>query len=177
MFSPGFVDILLFLVFISFSLKGYITGFIRSVVTLVAVLIAFGLSAALPTIAAPMLGYSVPVSSPQFLVVNRIASFLLFFGVAQGIGFLATGLLEKIGLGTADKAVGALLGVITGVLVGCVPGVAIYQSAKAYHYKPNQRYFQASFFMKAYQPIIKSVVRPPKAIKPRHSAADGQIVT
>lgn len=170
MLSPGFVDILLFLVFITFTLKGYITGFIRSVVTLVAVIIAFGLSAAMPTLLAPILGYSIPASSPQFLVVNRIAAFFLFFGVVQSVGFLATGLLEKIGLGTADKAVGALIGVITGVMVGCVPGVAIYQSAKAYNHKPNQRYFQTSFFMKAYQPLVKTVARPPKAPpKKRHT--------
>lgn len=170
MLSPGFVDILLFLLFITFTIKGYVTGFIRSVVTLVAVIIAFGLSAAMPTLLAPVLGYSIPAASPQWLVVNRIAAFFLFFGVAQSVGFLATGLLEKIGLGTADKAVGALLGVVTGVLVGCVPGIAIYQSAKAFHYKPNQRYFQASFFMKAYQPIVKAVAHPPKAPpKRRHT--------
>lgn len=177
MLSPGFIDGLLFFVLFGFAMKGYVTGFIRSVVTLVAVLIAIGASAALPTIAAPMLGYSVSPNSAQFLVVNRMASFLIFFGVAQSVGFLATGLLEKIGLGTADKFVGAVLGIATGVIVGCLPGLAIYASPVAFHNKANQRYFKSSFFMKAYQPIVKSMARAPKPPKEKRSEAGGRNVT
>ena len=170
MLSAGFVDLILLIVFISFAAKGYITGFIRSVVTLVAVFIAFGVSAAMPTIASFMLGYSIAPDAPNYMVVNRLVSFFLFFGVIQSIGFLATGLLEKIGLGTADKAVGLVLGVITGVLVGCLPGVAINQSKVAYNHPPNQKYYKSSVFFKVYKPIINGIARPPKA-KPRHAAA------
>ena len=177
MMSPGFVDLILFLVFISFSLKGYITGFIRSVVTLVAVLIAIGLSAAMPMLASPAIAYSIPASSPQFAVINRLAAFVIFFVLAQGIGFLATGLLEKIGLGTADKAVGAVLGIVTGVVVGCLPGIAIYQSPVSYHYKQSQKYFKSSVFMKAYHPLVKSVARPPKAKPAKRTSAVGRNVT
>lgn len=177
MLSSGFIDLVLAIVFISFSMKGYITGFIRSVVTLVAVIIAFGLSAAMPTLLAPALKYSISPASAQFLVLNRIAAFIVIFLVAQGIGFLATGLLEKIGLGTADKAVGALLGIVTAIMVGCLPGIAIYQSPAAFHNPANQKYFKSSFFMRTYHPLVKSVARPPKAKPVRRSAAAGRVVT
>ena len=96
------------------------------------------------------------------MVINRLVSFWLFFALAQAAGFLATGLLEKIGLGTMDKVVGVALGVITGVFVGCVPGVAIYQSATAYAFKPNQRLFKSSVLMRSYQPIVKTLTKPAK---------------
>lgn len=178
MLSPGFVDILLGLLLITFSIKGYVTGFIRSVVTIVAVLVAFGVSAALPTLLNPMLAYSVHADAPNFMVINRLASFFLFFAIFQVIGFLMTGLLEKIGLGTSDKIVGLGLGVVTGIIVGCVPGVAIYQSGTAYAFKPNQKLFKTSLFMRTYQPIVKGIAKPAKPPRPKRvSAAESPVVT
>lgn len=163
--SAGTVDFVLALVLLFFTLKGFITGFIRSVVTIVAVLAAWVLTAAAPNMTAFALRYIVDPHAPEFPLVVHIATFILVFAVVQAAGFLITGLFEKIGLGPLDKIAGLALGLATGVFMGCIPLFLIYAIPAVYHWAPTQATIKHSVFLKAYTPIVRSFARPPA--KPR----------
>jgi uncharacterized membrane protein required for colicin V production len=158
--KPYFLDLILISILLGLTAKGYVTGFIRSVVTAVAAGGAYVLAFAMPTIAAIAIHYLLPAGSPNYMVINHLASFIILFAVFQVIGFTLTGLFENIGLGGIDKFVGLLLGVATGVFVGLQPGIAIKSYADAARHPENQRYFKQTVLMKAYVPLMRSFVRP-----------------
>jgi uncharacterized membrane protein required for colicin V production len=160
MLKPSFVDFILVTILIAFSMKGAVTGSIRSAVTLVSGALAWFFSALLPTIAGLALGYLVPESSPNYLLINRLTSVILFFIAFQSAGFLLTGLFENIHLGTFDKFFGFILGVSTAVLFVSLPGTAILETPGAFAYKPNKRYFQESKVMKQFRPVSTLLARP-----------------
>jgi uncharacterized membrane protein required for colicin V production len=157
--KPCFVDIILLAFLLGLTGKGYVTGFIRSAVTAVAAFGAYVLAAAMPTIAAVGIHYLLPPSSPNYMVVNQLVAYGIFFAGLQGIGFLLTGLFENIGLGGIDKFAGCLLGVATGIFIGMQPGIAILSHPVAARYPANQRYFTQTLLLKAYAPLIKGFAR------------------
>lgn len=161
MMSPGFVDLLLFLVLTGFVVKGWVTGFIRSVITLFAAIGAWILSGMVPLLTSGLLHYSVPVSSPFHAVATRITTYMIMFGLAQAAGFALTGLIENIRIGTIDKFVGLCVGVCTGILVGCFIVSIFFTHPRAYWATAGQRYNSSSIFFKAYSPMVKKLVRPP----------------
>lgn len=167
MLKPYFVDLLLLAVLLSFSFKGWLTGFIRSVMTLAAAIGGYVLSAMMPLMPSVFIHYLLPPASPNYLVINRLTSFVLFFLVLQGLAFVLTGLFENIRLGGADKFFGLLLGVLAGVFLGLQPGIAILSSPVAVRYAPDQRYFKETLLMRAYEPLIRTFVRSVPRVKPR----------
>jgi uncharacterized membrane protein required for colicin V production len=160
MLKPSFVDFILVMALIVFSMKGVITGSIRSAVTLISVALAWFFSALLPTIAGLLIGYLLPDSSPNYLLINRLSATVIFFIAFQSGGFLLTGLFENIHLGSFDKFFGFVLGVSTAVFIVSLPGTAILETPGAFAYKPNQRYFQESQVMKQVRPLSTSLARP-----------------
>jgi uncharacterized membrane protein required for colicin V production len=152
MMSPGFVDLMLFLVLISFTIKGWTTGFIRSVVTMVAVIGGWILSGMIPDLTGVVLHYSIPESSIYFHVATRITTFLLCFIAVQVAGFTITGLIENIKLGTVDKFVGVCVGLATGVLAGCLVVSTFFA----------KRYLKSSALFKSYAPMVAKFVHKPR---------------
>lgn len=161
MMSPGFIDLMMFIILLSFTIKGWSTGFIRSVVTLVAVIGGWIVSGMVPDLTGPVLHYSIPSSSVYFHVATRITTFLLCFIGVQAAGFTITGLIENIKLGTLDKFVGVTLGVITGVIAGSLVVSTFYKPA-TYWSPAGQRYMKSSTFFKAYAPIVGKFVHKPR---------------
>lgn len=168
--SPETIDLILAALLLFFSIKGLMTGFIRSVVSLLAVVVAWLMAAAMPELTGVFFQYFIPPSSPSFPLATRIGTWVVAFAVVQGIGFLLTGLMEKIGMGWLNKLAGLALGVVTGVLVGCIPLFIIYSIPQLYHWPVVQSTIKASFFLSNYTPVVRSFVRPPRkpsAPKPR----------
>lgn len=169
--SPETIDLILGAVLAGFTLKGLFTGFIRSVVSLIAVVVAWMAAGAMPALTAVFFRYLVDPASPQFPLVTRIGTFVLAFAVVQLIGFLLTGLMEKIGMGWFNKLGGLLLGAVTGVLVGCIPIFLIYSIPPLYHWAPVQQTLKESRMLSAYTPIVRRFMRPPA--KPRQPIRKG----
>ncbi|MEB3329709.1 MAG: CvpA family protein [Candidatus Sericytochromatia bacterium] len=169
MLKPYFVDLILLAVLLGLAGKGYVTGFIRSVVTALAAAGAYVLAFAMPTIAGVAIHYLLPASSPNYMTVNHLCAFALFFAGLQGVGFLLTGLFENIGLGSLDKIVGLVLGLATGVFVGLQPAIALKSYAGPARLPENQRYFQQTVLMKAYVPLTRTLVRAPRRGKGRRA--------
>jgi uncharacterized membrane protein required for colicin V production len=161
MLSPGFIDGFLLLVLAGFAAKGWITGFIRSTITLIAVIGGWILSGMVPMLMGPMLHYSVPTSSPFHAVITRIATFMLMFCLVQAGGFAITGLIENIRMGSLDKFVGLALGVLAGVLAGCFIVSTFFTHPTAYWSPAGKRYESSSMLFKAYAPMVRKFVRVP----------------
>ncbi|MEB3285337.1 MAG: CvpA family protein [Candidatus Sericytochromatia bacterium] len=159
MLKPPFVDFLLISFFLIFTAKGFVTGSIRSVVTLVALALGWFFAALMPAIAGFAIGYLLPDSSANYLLINRLAAIVIFFGLFQSIGFLLTGLFENIHLGGFDKFLGFLLGLTAAFLVVPMPGAAIMEIPTAWAHKPNHRYFVESKVMKAARPLSVALAR------------------
>lgn len=161
MISPGFIDLLFFLVLAAFVVKGWITGFIRSVITLLAVIGGWVLSGMVPLLTSPVLHYSIPLSSPYHPLACRITTFIIMFGLVQAAGFVITGLIENIRIGTLDKFVGLCLGVVTAVVASSLILSIFYTYPRVYWAVPVQKYQKASVFFKAYTPIVRKFARVP----------------
>ncbi|MEB3195585.1 MAG: CvpA family protein [Candidatus Sericytochromatia bacterium] len=155
MLKPGFLDFLLLLAIFVLTAKGYITGTFRSVVTLVALGAAMVMSGVMPLLLAQPMHYLIRYGSPNHELLNRLVLALVMFVAFQGVGFVVTGLIENIGLGVYDKLLGALLGVVAGLLTATFPAVAIYQAKGAYAHTPNRIYFRESVVIRAVHPWAK----------------------
>jgi uncharacterized membrane protein required for colicin V production len=153
---------MLFLVLISFTIKGWTTGFIRSVVTMVAVIGGWILSGMIPDLTGVVLHYSIPESSIYFHVATRITTFLLCFIAVQVAGFTITGLIENIKLGTVDKFVGVCVGLATGVLAGCLVVSTFFAKPAIYWSPAGQRYLKSSALFKSYAPMVAKFVHKPR---------------
>ncbi|MDB5097138.1 MAG: hypothetical protein JWM80_1559 [Cyanobacteria bacterium RYN_339] len=162
MMSPGFIDLMLFIVLVAFSIKGWSTGFIRTVVTLLAVIGGWILSGMVPDLTGGFIHYNIPESSIYFHVATRITTYMLTFAAVQVAGFTITGLIENIKLGTLDKFVGVALGIATGVLVGCFVVSTFYVKPATYWSPAGQRYLKNSMFFKAYSPMVSKFVHKPR---------------
>lgn len=161
MLTPGFVDFCFFLFLVAFIAKGWITGFIRSVITFVAVVVGWILSGMVPELMGPIIQYSVHYGSPYHSVVARMFTYFLVFGLVQAAGFTITGLIENIKLGTVDKFVGLCLGVATAVVFNCFLVSIWYTHPAAYWSEAGQIYVSQSFGFKKFGPMVKKFVRPP----------------
>lgn len=160
MLKPAFVDFLLIAAFVVFSFKGLVTGSVRSAMTLIALALGWFFSALLPTVAGLAIGYLLPEGAPNYLLVNRLVSVVMFYAAFQTAGFLLTGLFENIHLGALDKFFGLLLGLSASLLIVSMPGAAIIETPRAYEHKPNQRYFAESKVIKAVRPVSTALARP-----------------
>jgi uncharacterized membrane protein required for colicin V production len=161
MLSPGFVDGVLLLILAALTVKGWITGFMRSVITLIAVIGGWILSGMVPMLMGPILHYSIPTTSPFHATITRIMTFFVMFCLLQAGGFAITGLIENIRMGSLDKFVGLALGVLAGVLAGTFIVSTFFTHPVAYWSLAGQRYSKNSIFFKAYSPMVRKLVRVP----------------
>lgn len=159
--SPGFIDVLLGGALAFFALKGLFTGLVKSLVTIVAVVVAWFAMNTFPLLTAPVLGMFMNPQDPAFLLAAKVATLIVAYMVVQLVGFFVTGLIERVGLSPVDKLGGLALGVATGVLFGCLPLVAIYSIPQLYHWDKTQSTIAQSFFLSRYTPIVRNFVKPP----------------
>lgn len=132
--SPMWADILALVLILGFGTKGFLLGIIRSVASLVAVAASWGMAVFFPKAAIPLLAY---FGDPGILTpwLSKLVTFSGTFVAIQAGAFFLTGLFEKVGLGPLNKGLGALLGIVTGVVVGCLPIAALHALPSLYHSK------------------------------------------
>lgn len=159
--SPGFIDLALISVLAGFTLKGFFTGFFRSVVSIAAVVLAWLAATLMPLLSAPVVAVWMPPGDVAFPFATRIATWVAVFGGIQLIGILLTMMIKKTGLGGADRVAGLALGVATGVFIGCLPIAAVYAVPQLYHWSPTQQMLKQSTMLKAYTPIVQVFLKPP----------------
>lgn len=159
--SPVWADLLALALILGFATKGFWLGIIRSVASLVAVVASWGMANFFPKAALPVLlwfGEPNPLLGPW---VAKLLTFALTFVAIQLGAFFLTGLFEKVGLGPVNKALGAMLGVVTGVLVGCLPIAAVHALPPLYRSAPVQALAKRSIAWQQYSPMVALVVKPP----------------
>ena len=159
--SPATIDFILGVVLALFAFKGLTTGLIRSLISLGAVIVAWVVASTMPEVSAPLVTFAVAADSPAFPLVTRLVTWVGAFAVVQLAGFFVAKTVEGLGLGMLDKLGGLVLGVATGVLIGCLPLFVINAFPPLYQWAPAQQMVKESFFLRTYQPLAAQVVPPP----------------
>ena len=160
--TPSTVDLLWGLALAGFAFKGFATGLIKSVVSFAAVIIAWFVASSMADLSAPLVRFALEPTAPGFPLVTRIVTWIAVYLVVQLIGSMIAKTANEGGLGGLDKRGGLLLGVATGVMVGCLPLFVIFAVPAIYHWPPVQTVVKQSFFLRTYTPIASKVVPPPK---------------
>lgn len=159
--NAGTVDLILAAALAVFALKGLMTGFVRSVFSVGAIVLAWAVSALHPELTAGALTWAFGASGPALALASRIVTWIVVYAAAQALAFLLTGLLEKIGLGGLDKLAGLMIGAAAGILVGALP-LALIQSVPAFaRFEPVQAVVRQSIMLNLYKPIVALAVAPP----------------
>jgi membrane protein required for colicin V production len=158
--SPSTVDLFLGIALAFFAIKGFLTGFVKTIVSLAAVIIAWFLANKMPELSAPLIRFAVEPNSPAYPLVTRIITWIGAFVVVQLIGSMLSKSLNESGLSGADKIGGLVLGVATGVLVGCLPLFVINAVPALYNWDQTQSLLHHSTLLRAYQPIASKIVPP-----------------
>ncbi|HEY9722777.1 MAG TPA: CvpA family protein [Oscillatoriaceae cyanobacterium] len=161
--SPGTVDLVLFALLLFFSVKGFLTGFVRAAVSLVAVGGAWAAMRAWPSALAPMLHQWVDPHSGAFPLVSQLATFVVAFFVLQLLGWIVAGLVNRLGLGFLDRLAGLALGIVTGLLVGCVPILVIEAVPPLAQWAPAKQLVAQSIFLSQDARILHALEGRPAA--------------
>lgn len=158
--AAGIVDLVLIVALAAFAIKGWLTGFIRSVFSIAALVVAWFLSAMHPELTSGLLTWALGTTGPAIAIGSRIATWIVAFALVQAIAFLLTGLLEKIGLGGLDKLLGLALGVVAGVLAGALP-LALLLSVPAFaQFEPVRDTVRQSIMFNLYKPLVAAGAHP-----------------
>lgn len=157
------IDFILGLILLGFTLKGLMSGLVRTVVTVAAVGAAWFVSSTQPLLAGPLVAHFTGTESLFFPLAARLTTWVGAFAAVQIVGFFVVGLFERIGLGGADRVGGFLLGAATGVAVGCLPLFVIYAIPPLYHWDKTQQTIEQSLLLRAYTPVVRLFTQvPPK---------------
>jgi membrane protein required for colicin V production len=163
--SPGFIDLALVSILAGFTMKGFFTGFFRSVVSIAAVVLAWLAATLMPLLSAPVVQMWMPPTDMAFPFAARALTWVtVFFGI-QLVGYFLGMLIKKTGLGGADRFAGLALGAATGVVIGCLPLAGVYAMPQLYHWAPTQHLLKQSVMLKAYAPVVQIFIQPPGASK------------
>ena len=160
--SPSTVDLFLGIALAFFAIKGFFTGFLKTIVSLLAVLVAWFFASQMPGLSAPLIGWAVEASSPAFPLVTRLITWIGASLVVQLVGSMLSKTLNESGLSGADKLAGLALGAATGVLVGCLPLFVINAVPALHNWDQTRSLVAHSFFLRTYQPIAAKIVPPRK---------------
>ncbi|MDK2861946.1 MAG: rane protein required for colicin production [Thermodesulfobacterium sp.] len=95
-----------------FTIRGFLSGFVKTIASLLGMVVAFLYSGWLSIKIAPFVG-SITTSNPKVLpVLSFILSFTMIYLSFVLAGFLLTIFLGKLHLTLADRILGSLLGLI-----------------------------------------------------------------
>lgn len=159
--SPGFIDLALVTVLVGFTLKGFFSGFFRSVISIAAVVLAWLAATLMPQLTAPIVLMWMPATDMAFPFASRALTWVTVFGGIQLVGFLIGTVIKKTGLGGADRVAGLALGALTGVVIGCLPLAGVYAMPQLYHWAPTQHMLKNSQMLKLYAPVVQNFIKPP----------------
>jgi uncharacterized membrane protein required for colicin V production len=158
--SPSTVDLFLGIALAVFAIKGFFTGMVKTVVSFLAVVIAWFIASHSPDVIGPAIHWAIEPSNPAYPLVTRVITWIGVYLVVQLIGSMLSKGLNESGLSGADKIGGLLLGIATGVLVGCLPLFVINAVPALYNWAPTKSLVAHSFFLHTYQPIASKIVPP-----------------
>jgi membrane protein required for colicin V production len=153
--SPGTVDLILGLALVFFTVKGFFRGFLRSVISLVAVVAAWLLGGEFSQLGAQLGAWGHIQTTPWVL---HLIGWVLIFIVIQTVGLVIVGIVYKIGLGFLDRLAGVALGALTGVLIGCLPLALIDSMPHLAAWPPVKNVVEHSQLLRAYTPLVKSIM-------------------
>jgi uncharacterized membrane protein required for colicin V production len=161
-------DVILGVCLIALVIRGYLRGGIRALFTLFALVGAYFVSLLAPHLFWFVTRYFYWTGDPVQPIASQLILYVVAFCALQFCGFVATGMLESVGLSSLNKLSGAALGIVAGVFLGCVPLLIAYHNPRAYYQPEVMANVRASFFMRSYEPMVRHFIKPPA--KPKGKA-------
>jgi membrane protein required for colicin V production len=158
--SPSTIDLFLGIALAFFAIKGLFTGLLKTVVSLVAVIAAWMLSGPLSKMVGPAINWAITPDNPAYNLTERLLVWVVVFIAVQLVGSMLSKTLNETGLSGIDKIAGLVLGIATGVLVGCFPLFVINAVPALHDWAPVKSVVKQSFFLRTYAPIAAKVVPP-----------------
>lgn len=97
-----------------FGIKGFLSGFVRTIASFIGIIVAFLYAGWLSIKIAPFIG-DLTTHNPKVLpILSYVISFILIYFTFIITGFLVVSLLGKLNLSLADRILGGMLGFIKG---------------------------------------------------------------
>jgi membrane protein required for colicin V production len=111
------IDIILAVFLVYFAYKGFSSGFIVSVATLIGLVLGLYAAAHFSEFTAGWLQSDMGMKSSNLRLIAYVITFVLVVLLVFILGRFLTGVVKTVGLGIVNRLAGALLGILKGVLI------------------------------------------------------------
>jgi membrane protein required for colicin V production len=111
------IDIILALILLYFAYKGFSTGFIISVTTLLGLICGFYAASYFSEYTANWLSTDLGFKSQNLKLISYILTFVIVVVLVFLLGKFMTSVVKTVGLGILNRLAGAALGIVKGALI------------------------------------------------------------
>lgn len=111
------LDIILAVFLFYFAFKGFTSGFIISIATLVGLVLGFYAASHFSEFTANWLQQDMGLKSGNIRLIAYIVTFVIVIVLIFLLGKFMTGVLKTVGLGIVNRLAGALFGIAKGLLI------------------------------------------------------------
>jgi membrane protein required for colicin V production len=111
------LDIILLVFLIYFAFRGFSSGFIISIATLVGLVIGFYAASHFSEFTANWLQHDMGLKSSNIKLIAYIVTFVIVIVLIFLLGRFLTGVVKTVGLGIVNRLAGAILGIAKGLLI------------------------------------------------------------
>jgi len=111
------LDIILAIFLFYFAFKGFSSGFIISVATLIGLVLGFYAASHFSEFTAAWLQNDMGLKSANIKLIAYIVTFVIVVVLIFLLGRFLTGVVKTVGLGIVNRLAGALLGIAKGLLI------------------------------------------------------------
>jgi len=111
------LDIILAIFLFYFAFKGFTSGFIISIATLIGLVLGFYAAAHFSEFTANWLQHDMGLKSGNIKLIAYIVTFVIVVVLIFLLGRFLTGVVKTVGLGIVNRLAGALFGIAKGLLI------------------------------------------------------------
>ncbi len=111
------LDIILTIFLFYFAFKGFTSGFIISIATLIGLVLGFYAAAHFSEFTANWLQHDMGLKSGNIKLISYIVTFVIVVVLIFLLGRFLTGVVKTVGLGIVNRLAGALFGIAKGLLI------------------------------------------------------------
>lgn len=111
------IDIILAIFLTYFAFRGFSSGFIISIATLVGLVIGFYAASHFSEFTANWLQHDMGLKSSNIRLIAYIVTFVIVMVLIFLLGRFMTGVVKTVGLGIVNRLAGAALGIAKGLLI------------------------------------------------------------
>lgn len=111
------IDIILVIFLLYFAFKGFTSGFIISIATLIGLVLGFYAASHFSEFTSAWLQKDMGLKSGNIKLIAYIVTFVIVVVLIFLLGRFMTGVVKTVGLGIVNRLAGAILGIAKGMLI------------------------------------------------------------